>query len=157
MYIRYLLLFLLLTTTSAKADIKYYVMSSTKSSVNENIDLNDLREIFLGNRVFWRSGERIYPAHVSTRTNNMKSFIDEVLSMSPRQYNKYWRRRLFSGKGHPPKELENDTKIIDFVKKTDGSIGLLSALPKSFEKNLYYFRSANDGQSLNRLRRKKKN
>lgn len=154
MYIRYLILFTLLSSASTFADVKYYVMSKAKSSVNENIDLNDLREIYLGNRIFWRSGDRIFPAHVTTRDGVITHFLDEVLSMSPRQYNKYWRRKLFAGKGHPPKELENDTKIIDFVKKTDGSIGLLSAAPKRLDKTLYYFRSANDGQSLNRLKKK---
>jgi hypothetical protein len=123
-------------------------MSSTDSSIKENIDLADLRDIFLGNRLFWRNGERIFAAHINKEAKQMKKFLKNVLHMSPRKYNKYWRRRLFSGKGHPPVEINSDKKTIDYVKKTNGSIGIIGTMPKVQEKDLFFFKAASDGHSL---------
>lgn len=126
----------------------YLVLSSTDSSVVEKIDVEDLRDIFLGNRIFWRNGSRIYSAHVPKETKTMKRFLKKVLSMSPSQYNKYWRRKLFSGKGHPPMEIESEKLAYEYIMKTNGSLGIVQHLPKRRPKNLFFFRPASDGKTL---------
>lgn len=137
MYIRYLLLFLILTPV-AIAD-SYVVMSSTESAIEENVDLKDLKDIFLGHRVLWRNGERIFAAHIGKKSSHMIDFLNNVISMNPRQYNKYWRRRLFSGKGHPPIELESDRKVLEYVHRTEGAIAVISSLPSKKYKGLHFF------------------
>jgi hypothetical protein len=127
-------------------------MSSTDATIKENIDVADLRDIFLGNRLFWRDGERIFAAHIQKETRQMRQFLKDVLSMSPRKYNKYWRRRLFSGKGHPPVEITSDKKTIDYVKKTDGAIGIIGKVPKNKEEDLYFFKASGDGHSLENVK-----
>ena len=79
----------------------------------------------------------------------MKEFLEDVLSMSPRKYNRYWRRKLFSGKGHPPVEIESDRKTLDYVTKTNGAIGIINNLPKTAKSNLYFFKPSTDGHTLN--------
>ena len=146
-YLATFLLFSLVVSSSASGN-SYVVMSSTDSTVKENIDIADLRDIFLGNRLFWRNGERIFPAHIPKETQKMKVFLNQVLSMSPRKFNKHWRRRLFSGKGHPPLELDSDRKTIDYVKTTNGAIGVIGRLPKKRDSHLFFFKPSNDGHSL---------
>jgi hypothetical protein len=130
---------------SAKADNSYIVMSSTDSIVQENVDIKDLKDIFLGHRVLWRNGDRIFPAHIRKTSSYMNKFLESVLSMSPRQYNKYWRRRLFSGKGHPPVEFNNDDKVLSYVQKTEGAIAIISKLPKKKYTGLHFFQPVSDG------------
>jgi len=149
MYIRYLVTFLLLSMTSYANS--YVVMSSTDSFVEENVDIKDLRDIFLGHRVLWRNGDRIFPAHISKTSSYMKGFLENVISMSPRQYNKYWRRRLFSGKGHPPVELKSDIKVLRYVLKTEGAIAVISKLPKRKYKGLFFFKPDENENRLNRV------
>lgn len=146
MYIRYLTLFIFLASASY-AD-SYVVMSSTESSIEDNVDLKDLKDIFLGHRILWRNGDRIFAAHIKKKSIHMVDFLDEVLSMNPRQFNKYWRRRLFSGKGHPPIELNSDRKVLSYVSRTEGAIGVISKLPKRKYRGLHFFIPVN---SHNRL------
>lgn len=151
MYRKYLTIILLISSSFCFAN-SYIVMSSTDSTIKENIDVADLRDIFLGNRVFWRNGDRIFAAHINKEQRHMKLFLKNVLSMSPRKFNKYWRRRLFSGKGHPPMEIDSDVKTIDYVKKTNGSIGIIGNIPKVIDENLYFFKAALDGHSLEKVK-----
>jgi hypothetical protein len=154
MYRKYPFFIILLLAVNTSFASSYIVLSSTDSTIKENIDIADLRDIFLGNRVFWRNGERIFPAHIQKEQKQMKRFLKEVLSMSPRKFNKYWRRRLFSGKGHPPIEIHSDIKTIDYVKKTIGSIGIIGTKPKVFGENLHYFKASRDGHSLLPLKKR---
>ncbi len=151
MYRKYLLIGILLITQVSFAS-SYIVMSSTDSAIKENIDITDLRDIFLGNRLFWRNGERIFAAHIQKESKHMKKFLKNVLSMSPRKYNKYWRRRLFSGKGHPPIEINSDKRTIDYVRKTDGAIGITATLPNISDKSLFFFKSSRDGHTLENIK-----
>lgn len=145
------ILLLSATLNSAILAETYVVMSGTKATVKEKIDLNDLREIYMGHRIFWTDGERIYPSHIDKESSSMNIFLNQVLSMNPRQFNKYWRRRLFSGKGHPPKEIENDRQALDYVRKTKGSIAIVSRLPSRPLKNIFYFKPQKDYQTLKRI------
>ncbi len=142
MYISYLKLILLLMTISLSSLAQngtYIVMSSTDSVIEESVDLKDLRDIFLGHRILWRNGDRIFAAHIDKTSPQMVNFLKDVISMSPRKFNKYWRRRLFSGKGHPPIELDSDKKAIDYVYKTEGAIAVVSKLPTTKFKGLHFF------------------
>lgn len=154
MYRKYLFFITLLLSANLSFATSYIVLSSTDSTIKENIDIADLRDIFLGNRVFWRNGERIFPAHIQKEQKQMKNFLKNVLSMSPRKFNKYWRRRLFSGKGHPPIEINSDLKTIDYIKKTNGSIGIVGRKPRTIAENLHYFKPSKDGHSLLAIRKK---
>ncbi len=144
--------FLLIFLNQAHANSKYIVLSSTEAPVIERIDTDDLRDIYLGNRIFWKNGKRIFPSHIEKSSDTMKYFLNKVLSMNPRQYNKYWRRRLFSGKGHPPIELENDNKTLDYVKKTNGALGLVDKVPRVVDKGLYFFQPSTDGYTLKKIK-----
>ena len=145
---RILLSYLFLSFSSFALANSYVVMSSSDSTIKESIDIQDLRDIYLGNRLFWRNGERIFAAHINKESKQMKRFMKSVLSMTPRKYNKYWRRRLFSGKGHPPVEIDNDRKTIDYIRKTEGAIGIVGRRPKRASKYLYFFKASDDGHTL---------
>jgi len=142
MYIRDLALFLLLMALPVSALAQsntYIVMSSSDSAIEESVDLKDLRDIFLGHRILWRNGDRIFAAHIKKQSSEMVEFLNDVIGMTPRKFNRYWRRRLFSGKGHPPIELDSDKKAIDYVYKTEGAIAVVSKLPTKKYKGLHFF------------------
>ena len=103
-------------------------------------------------KVLYETIGNSFAAHIQKETRQMRQFLKDVLSMSPRKYNKYWRRRLFSGKGHPPVEITSDKKTIDYVKKTDGAIGIIGKVPKNKEEDLYFFKASGDGHSLENVK-----
>lgn len=100
----------------------------------------------MGYRVLWRNGDRIFTSHIKMNSIHMKRFLKDVVSLSPRQFNKYWRRRLFSGKGHPPLEFKTDKKVLDYVHKTDGAIGIVSKIPKRNIAGLLFIDSTDNGR-----------
>ncbi|MDX8379670.1 MAG: hypothetical protein R8K48_06450 [Gallionella sp.] len=52
-------------------------------------------------------------------------FLRTYLHISEGKYTAYWAKRLFVGKGAPPRELSSETDVIQFVKSTPGAIGYI--------------------------------
>ena len=46
--------------------------------------------------------------------------------MTVREYETYWRQKLFSGKGKLPKFCSTDAEAIDYVSRKDYAIGYIS-------------------------------
>jgi ABC-type phosphate transport system substrate-binding protein len=121
--------FLLIFTVNEVLAKDYFVLSS--SNVKEKgLDKATIKKIFLGNKLFWDSGERILPVHLPVNSKSFKSFLSEVVNMDSAQFLSYWRRKLFSGRAHPPKQLSKDDSIIKFIQENPEGIGVISNFPK---------------------------
>ncbi|MBL7664811.1 MAG: hypothetical protein JNM93_06725 [Bacteriovoracaceae bacterium] len=112
-----------------------YVVLHQKA-VKENLTNATLKEIYLGKKNFWQNGSRIYPSTSTTKNEEIQKFLEQVLDMSDDQYNNYWRRILFSGKGRPPRVFANDAEVIEFVESFENAIGIISQKPKSLPAGL---------------------
>jgi hypothetical protein len=113
----------------ARAD-DYVVVSSSVIPKEQALGLDELRSIFLGNKLFWGQNERIHPFCSNLASPQLAHFLHDVLGMEPDQYVSYWRRKLFSGKGHPPKEFGSDAEALGFIRSNPSSIGVLSEKPR---------------------------
>lgn len=127
------ILFSILALSGAARADDYVVVSSSTLTQEQKFGIEDLRSIFLGNKLFWSSNERIYPFCSNLSSPPFAHFLHQVLKMEPDQYLTYWRRKLFSGKGHPPKEFSTDTEALGFIRSNPASIGVLSEKPKAQE------------------------
>jgi hypothetical protein len=121
---------------SARAD--QYVIVSTLALKGSSelspkgsgeLSLGDVRDIFLGQKLFWQNNERIYPVCSNLASPPLVQFQHDILKMEPDQYTSYWRRKLFSGKGHPPKEFSDDAQALSFIRSNPSSIGILESKP----------------------------
>jgi hypothetical protein len=126
--------FILSITLSTSAS-EYFVLS-TKNINSENIDKKIVKNIFLGNKIYWESGKRILPVHLPISSESFKFFLKDVIDMDSNQFLSYWRRKLFSGRAHPPKQLEKDALIIEFIKSHPDGIGVISKVPKIKNKDI---------------------
>ena len=122
-----LTLFIILSSATICAK-DYFVLSSTNVK-EKNLDKKTIKKIFLGNKLFWSSGERILPVHLPVETKAFKSFLSEIVNMDEAQFLSYWRRKLFSGRAHPPKQLRRDENIIEFIQEHPEGIGVISSFP----------------------------
>lgn len=73
----------------------------------------------------WADGETIRPVDLSTRSSVRRRFSDEVLRRSVASVRSYWQRLIFSGRGVPPVELDEDD-VAAYVARHRGAIGYVS-------------------------------
>ena len=59
-----------------------------------------------------------------------------VVGKTPNQFSRYWARKMFSGKGVPPRTFESSEEIIDFVNNNKGAVCYLAENPSIMLKNV---------------------
>ena len=118
---------------------KDYLVLSNDTKRDEVIDRETVKNIFLGNKLYWKSGKRIMPVHLSVEDSSFQVFLEEVIDMDSTQFTSYWRRKLFSGRAYPPKQFEKDDMIIEFIRKNNAGIGVISKAPDKNSDGLIFF------------------
>ncbi|HUP60334.1 MAG TPA: hypothetical protein VNA69_07930 [Thermoanaerobaculia bacterium] len=86
-----------------------------------------LAEIYLKTRTRWDDGTRILPVDQPIRAVVRARFLKAVYDKEPAFMLRYWHRKIFSGRGVPPVELQSDDDVIDFVADHPGAIGYITA------------------------------
>jgi ABC-type phosphate transport system substrate-binding protein len=85
----------------------------------------DLKNILLGTKANWSSGPlRLVvlsegPVHAKV--------IQQYTQRSPDQFEKYWKKQVFTGKGTMPASAKNDAEVLAFVSSTPGAFGYVAA------------------------------
>lgn len=123
---------------------KFYVVIQ-KQNKEENINKKLIRNIFLGFKSRWdNSGARVRAATSSVSTPSIATFLEEVCSMKPQEFLSYWRRKLFSGNGHPPKQFSDAKEVIDYVKSTPNAVGIVEDLKEIKSNEMIYVIPSDD-------------
>lgn len=104
----------------------FIVITNTSSAV-DSISKNELRDIYNGDMVFWKTGKRIRAARLSDESPTSEEFLTDIMGKSPSQFVQHWRHKLFSGKGLPPKVIDGAEKMMAYVEENEGSIGFVPA------------------------------
>jgi len=61
--------------------------------------------------------------------------------MESSQYLNLWRRKLFTGRGYPPKQLKSNEAVFNCVKRCPSTLGITSEAPDAknfFSKPLHF-------------------
>jgi len=90
----------------------------------------ELKRIFLGKKTLWSESGRIRPAMLSIK-DPLSAELFKLFNLTGMQFKKYWRQRLFSGGGVPPKRFKQVSDLIEYLESETGAIGVLSTAPKS--------------------------
>ncbi len=101
------------------------VIVITNNSVTENLDLAEIKKIYLGKKKFWNN-DQIITLFVSKNTETQNEFVTKYLDKSINQFTNYWKRILFTGQGMMPNEV-SDQDVVELVKRTEGAIGYVPA------------------------------
>jgi len=99
-------------------------------------NLKEIKQIFRGKYSRWPNGNSVtivLPAPKTTGADAMASYIYES-SMSAVQ--KFWLSLVFQGRANPPVFLDDDSDIINYVRKTPGALGVVSANAQNIPKEL---------------------
>jgi ABC-type phosphate transport system substrate-binding protein len=73
------------------------------------------------------AGASVEPVDQSPDAQARIDFSEKILGRSVNKVVDYWQKRVFAGKGDPPKSVDNDANVIAFVKGNPNAIGYISA------------------------------
>jgi hypothetical protein len=85
-----------------------------------------LAHAFLKKVTVWGDGETIRPVDLLSNSPTRSRFSQEILERAIPAVRSYWQQMIFSGRGVPPPELDNDDAVIRFVSKHPGAVGYVS-------------------------------
>lgn len=119
----YPLIFLFILCSSVYADSLLIVNNSVAQT---SISKDQVQLIFLGKMKKWENGEKI---RVGTLKDGAvhESFLNEYVDKTPSKYSSYWKIKIVSGTGIPPKMFDTEEKMVEFIAENKGAVGYISA------------------------------
>lgn len=93
-----------------------------KGVADSSLDGDDIKQIFLGQKTTWSDSSKIIFV-VQDRTKAGDAFLKKYLQKTATQYDTYWKKQVFTGKGRAPYSFSSNQELVDFVSRTPGAIG----------------------------------
>ena len=109
----------LLMSHAALAETVVIVHPENTASISEK----DIQRIFLGKEKKFSDGKETLPINQVDSSDVRKDFDSAVLGRSTTQVLAYWSKLVFTGKGIPPKEVDNDSAVIEIIENNKNAIG----------------------------------
>lgn len=118
---RLLILIALLAANPCHADLAVVV---GKGSAIDKLDQREVANIFLAKTTRLANGNRVRPVELSD--DGYKAlFYREISGKTLAQINSYWTTLIFTGKGRPPKNVEETGRLIELLNSDPHAIGYL--------------------------------
>jgi ABC-type phosphate transport system substrate-binding protein len=102
------------------------VVVNATNSVSE-LSSDDVARMFLKKVRTWPDGRMAAPVDQSSTSPVRAQFGKEILRLSLGQQKEYWMAQTLSGRELPPRALEGDAAVLDFVGNQNGAIAYVSA------------------------------
>lgn len=91
------------------------------------LDTKSAARIFLGKEKKFSNGKEVLPINQITASPSRSSFDNKALGRNSTQVSSYWSKLVFTGKGIPPKEVDNDAAVISIVSNNANAIGYVDS------------------------------
>ena len=92
-----------------------------------SISAKNVQRIFLGKEKKFPDGKETLPVNQASGAPARDAFDNKILGRSSTQVSAYWSKLVFTGKGIPPKEVDNDQAVIDIVANNPNAIGYVDS------------------------------
>ena len=93
------------------------------ASVNvDSLSRRDIKNIFLGKNTRWEDGQKISFVTLACGDEH-DAFLKHYVGKTSSQFNNFWKKKAFTGKGKIPQSFTAPEELIDYVMKTPGAIG----------------------------------
>ncbi len=112
----------LLFPSLCRSDI--YVIAHKNSAI-QNLNLETLKEIYLGNRQYINE-LRVLPLDQDSQESTRQQFYQDIIQKPQGQLISHWSRLIFTGKGQAPIALSGDQSIVNFVSNNPNVIGYIN-------------------------------
>lgn len=105
------------------AEIAVIVHPSNTATLSSS----DITMIFLGKKSKFNEQETAIPLSLTRDNVTYKDFTRKALNKSTTQLEAYWAKRIFTGKGTPPKPVD-DNEMIKLVAENPNAIGYIDKM-----------------------------
>lgn len=109
----------------AAGETSVFVVVNSTNSVSE-LSSEDVARLFLKKVRTWPDGRMAAPVDQSSTSPVRAVFGKEILRLSLGEQKEYWMTQTLSGRELPPRALEGDAAVLDFVGKQMGAIAYVS-------------------------------
>lgn len=113
-----------LFAVQAAADVAVVVAPSVPL---DGISIQQLERLYLHRPDRYPDGVELTPLDQSAGSEIRRNFVQKVLWKSEIEVAEYWSRRMYSGKGRPPRQVRGDAAVIDAVTSSPGTVGYIDA------------------------------
>jgi ABC-type phosphate transport system substrate-binding protein len=96
------------------------------SNADTSVERTFLAHAFLKKATTWSDGETIHPVDQLANSAVRRQFSEEILERPVSAVRSYWQQLIFSGRGVPPPELDNDDAVVRYVSRHAGAVGYVS-------------------------------
>lgn len=103
-------------------DILFIVNKSVQAQINKNT----IKKIYLGRKSRWNNHENI-KFYTFDSSELIEKFTKTFLGKSKHQFENYWKRQLFTGKGRLPRAIKTLDESFKIIAQTKGSIMFIPA------------------------------
>lgn len=105
------------------AEVSIVVNTGNASTVSDK----EFSRLFLGKLKKFSGGTAATPVNSKAGNLARTEFEKNIIKKSSSQIKAYWSKRIFSGKGKPPTEVDNDAAVLAFVASNVGAIGYVDS------------------------------
>jgi ABC-type phosphate transport system substrate-binding protein len=94
---------------------------------NEGVTVNSLtpaalKDIYTGKSMYWDGGEAVTIIVVGEKAD---AALEQASGLTPSAFKTHWQRLAFSGRGQPPKKVDDAAKALALVASSKGAIAIL--------------------------------
>lgn len=112
-----------LTIMQAEADVAVIAHPSLPESVSAKV----VTRIYLGKMKALPGGTSVVPVGLKEGVPATTEFNDKALGKNASQLKSYWSKRVFTGKGTPPLEVEDEAEMLTLISTNPNMIGFIDA------------------------------
>jgi len=94
---------------------------------SDNAAKYEVANIFLGKTTQWSDGLKADPIDQKKTTAAGQAFLAKIVAMDESSFKNLWVEKMLSGEADPPKVVESDAAVIEYVKSNTGAVGYISA------------------------------
>ena len=103
------------------------IIIANKNVQENSLKAEELRNIFLGDQSVWSNEKRINFVILRKGTVHT-SFLESYVQKTPKNFVRYWKRQIMTGKAVIPKLALSEAEVIEYVALTEGAIGYVSEI-----------------------------
>jgi len=113
-----------LLSFSVNAELALIVAPSTNI---DSISIEQLQRLYLNKANRFPNGVRLVAVDQKTGSPQQQEFAKKALGKSTTNLAEYWSRRMFSGKGHPPRQYKDNAEVMQQVAGAENLVGYVDS------------------------------
>lgn len=123
----YLLLLVMVLAGLSNTYAQSFKVIVNNSNTVSTLTAKEVSDLFLKKKTKWPAGSVVIPVDLSSGSSVRENFSQKIHGKSTTAIRSFWQQAAFAGTASAPVEKSSDNDVIEFIKKTPGAIGYISA------------------------------